>query len=94
LTPWLSCLLVTPPYLAGRFDLIFLDANKDGYLSYYQAILDLHLLLPGGLLLVDNSLMKVWDGVWWMGVLCGWMWLGRGRGGCTADEVTHEGVSC
>jgi predicted O-methyltransferase YrrM len=47
---------LSPP---SRFDLIFLDANKDGYLSYYQTIMDNHLLLPGGLLLVDNSLMKV-----------------------------------
>lgn len=41
------------------FDLVFLDANKDGYQSYYNTILDKHLLAPGGLLVVDNTLMKV-----------------------------------
>lgn len=41
------------------FDLIFLDANKEGYQSYYNTILDCHLLAPGGLLVVDNTLMKV-----------------------------------
>eukprot|EP00878_Enallax_costatus_P015587 GHUV01016327.1.p1 GENE.GHUV01016327.1~~GHUV01016327.1.p1 ORF type:complete len:470 (+),score=128.07 GHUV01016327.1:350-1759(+) len=40
------------------FDLIFLDANKDDYASYYQTIMEQHLLAPGGLLVVDNSLMK------------------------------------
>ena len=45
--------------LCVRFDLIFLDANKDGYYSYYTTIMEGHLLLPGGLLLVDNALMKV-----------------------------------
>jgi hypothetical protein len=38
---------------------VFLDANKDGYQSYYNTILDKHLLAPGGLLVVDNTLMKV-----------------------------------
>lgn len=41
------------------FDLVFLDANKDGYHAYYHTILDKHLLAPGGLLVVDNTLMKV-----------------------------------
>lgn len=41
------------------FDLIFLDANKDGYQSYYNTIMDRQLLAPGGLLVVDNTLMKV-----------------------------------
>lgn len=41
------------------FDLVFLDANKDGYPSYYKTIMDNALLAPGGLLVVDNSLMKV-----------------------------------
>lgn len=46
-------------HLPHSFDLIFLDANKDGYQSYYNTILDCHLLAPGGLLVVDNTLMKV-----------------------------------
>eukprot|EP00775_Hariotina_reticulata_P007124 gene7124-7338_t len=42
----------------ASFDLIFLDANKDGYNTYYNIIMDQQLLAPGGLLVVDNSLMK------------------------------------
>ncbi|WIA30154.1 hypothetical protein OEZ86_000246 [Tetradesmus obliquus] len=40
------------------FDLIFLDANKDGYSAYYDAIMQHSLLAHNGLLVVDNSLMK------------------------------------
>ncbi|WIA10083.1 hypothetical protein OEZ85_010290 [Tetradesmus obliquus] len=40
------------------FDLIFLDANKDGYAAYYDAIMQHSLLAHNGLLVVDNSLMK------------------------------------
>jgi hypothetical protein len=46
----------------SSFDLIFLDANKDGYQSYYNTIMDQHLLAAGGLLVVDNTLMKVSEG--------------------------------
>jgi hypothetical protein len=53
----LTCVLLSCPSLS--FDLVFLDANKDGYQSYYNTILDKHLLAPGGLLVVDNTLMKV-----------------------------------
>lgn len=45
------------------FDLVFLDANKDGYAAYYRAIMELPLLAPGGLLVVDNTLMKVGEHV-------------------------------
>lgn len=41
-----------------QFDFIFLDANKKGYLSYYQQILNGNLLKPTGLLCVDNTLFK------------------------------------
>eukprot|EP00882_Tetradesmus_deserticola_P002628 GHRQ01002795.1.p1 GENE.GHRQ01002795.1~~GHRQ01002795.1.p1 ORF type:complete len:589 (+),score=311.88 GHRQ01002795.1:153-1919(+) len=40
------------------FDLIFLDANKDGYAAYYAVIMEHCLLAHNGLLVVDNSLMK------------------------------------
>eukprot|EP00879_Flechtneria_rotunda_P019807 GHRR01020820.1.p1 GENE.GHRR01020820.1~~GHRR01020820.1.p1 ORF type:complete len:456 (+),score=169.59 GHRR01020820.1:286-1653(+) len=42
----------------ASFDLIFLDANKDGYQAYYDTIMEQQLLAAGGLLVVDNSLMK------------------------------------
>lgn len=48
--------------LACSFDLIFLDANKDGYQTYYDIAMNLHLLAPNGLLVVDNTLMKVGGG--------------------------------
>jgi predicted O-methyltransferase YrrM len=42
---------------SGRYDLAFIDADKENSLSYYERCLQL--LRPGGLLLVDNAL---WDG--------------------------------
>jgi caffeoyl-CoA O-methyltransferase len=47
------------------FDVIFLDADKAGYVDYFRAVLDLGLLSAHGLLCVDNTMMQgePWTGV-------------------------------
>jgi caffeoyl-CoA O-methyltransferase len=40
--------------LEGEFDFVFLDANKDGYVDYYEAVLPR--LAPRGLIVADNTL--------------------------------------
>jgi caffeoyl-CoA O-methyltransferase len=40
--------------LDGPFDLVFIDADKDGYVDYYEAALPK--LAEGGLILADNTL--------------------------------------
>jgi caffeoyl-CoA O-methyltransferase len=41
-----------------RFDLVFIDADKAGYIGYLTALLDYGLVAPGGLIVVDNTLMQ------------------------------------
>ena len=41
----------------GRYDFAFIDADKTGYLAYYERLMKL--LRPGGLIVVDNTL---WSG--------------------------------
>lgn len=43
--------------MAGRFDFAFIDADKEGYLAYWERCL--RLVRRGGLIAVDNVL---WDG--------------------------------
>ena len=43
-----------------RFDIAFLDADKTGYLGYYKQLMDNQLINPGGIIVVDNALMKVY----------------------------------
>ncbi|MCJ1379247.1 hypothetical protein MMC17_002347 [Xylographa soralifera] len=40
--------------LTGTFDIIFVDANKDGYEGYVKSILDKKLLAPLGFIICDN----------------------------------------
>jgi caffeoyl-CoA O-methyltransferase len=40
--------------LEGDFDLVFLDADKDGYVGYYEAVLPR--LAERGLIVADNTL--------------------------------------
>ncbi len=40
--------------LDGPFDMVFIDANKDGYVDYYEAVLPK--LAPRGLIVADNTL--------------------------------------
>jgi caffeoyl-CoA O-methyltransferase len=40
------------------FDLVFIDADKAGYIGYLIALLDYGLVAPDGLIVVDNTLMK------------------------------------
>ena len=49
--------LETLKNLAGPFDLAFIDANKDDYSAYWDAVLPL--VRPNGLVVVDNVL---WSG--------------------------------
>ena len=43
--------------LEGEFDLVFIDADKDGYRDYYEAVVPM--LSERGLIVVDNTL---WSG--------------------------------
>ncbi|MBJ78861.1 MAG: methyltransferase [Nitrospinae bacterium] len=49
--------LETLKTLTGSFDMAFIDADKENYLNYYEALLPL--MRPGGLIVVDNVL---WGG--------------------------------
>ena len=41
--------------LSGTFDIVFVDANKEGYEGYLKTILDKKLLAAGGLIMCDNG---------------------------------------
>ncbi len=41
-----------------RYDLVFLDADKPGYLPVFRLLLDRDLVGPGGLVVADNTLLQ------------------------------------
>lgn len=41
-----------------QFDMVFIDADKDNYINYYNFILDNNLLRMQGVICVDNTLFK------------------------------------
>lgn len=45
------------PSIPGKFDMVFIDANKRHYVQYYNMVIDR--VSPGGYILADNTL---WDG--------------------------------
>lgn len=46
--------------LKGPYDIVYMDANKREYVTYYNLVFDL--VSPGGLILADDVL---WDGKLW-----------------------------
>jgi caffeoyl-CoA O-methyltransferase len=40
------------------FDFVFIDADKQEYVQYFQMLLDSSLLAPGGFICVDNTLLQ------------------------------------
>ena len=46
--------------LEGPFDLAFIDADKPGYVDYYEAVLPK--LADGGLIMADNTLFGLGEG--------------------------------
>lgn len=45
------------PTLSGQFDLVFMDANKDGYAEQFQALMDLGLLNPTNCTIVADNVI-------------------------------------
>lgn len=45
------------PQLEGRFDIVFIDADKENYINYYHQVIDQ--VSPGGIIITDNVL---WSG--------------------------------
>merc|ERR1719161_272392 len=52
----LGAALDSIPKLTGKFDMVFVDANKSEYKSYVENLLKFNLLAPGGVIVCDNIL--------------------------------------
>lgn len=53
--------LLTMRQLADRgesFDFVFIDADKGGYIDYFNFLLEANLLAPTGIICVDNTLLQ------------------------------------
>jgi caffeoyl-CoA O-methyltransferase len=50
--------LATLRTLVEPFDLVFVDADKDGYTAYLDTLLERGLVADGGLVAIDNTLMQ------------------------------------
>jgi caffeoyl-CoA O-methyltransferase len=40
------------------FDFVFIDADKGGYINYFNLLLETNLLVPNGIICVDNTLLQ------------------------------------
>lgn len=54
ITMHLADALIAIPSIQGVFDLVFIDADKENYISYYEAVLPR--VRPGGFIIADNVL--------------------------------------
>jgi predicted O-methyltransferase YrrM len=46
--------------LQGTFDIVFVDADKEGYEGYVRTVLDRKLLSPNGIIICDNGKFSNW----------------------------------
>ncbi|KAG2227557.1 hypothetical protein INT45_002242 [Circinella minor] len=50
-----SLVRITKEHPNKQYDLVFIDANKDGYASYFDFIIDNNLLSDNGIIIADNG---------------------------------------
>ncbi|XP_052795068.1 probable caffeoyl-CoA O-methyltransferase 1 [Mya arenaria] len=41
-----------------QFDVVFIDADKPGYIDYFETVIDRDMLAPGGTVVLDNAFMS------------------------------------